>query len=105
VCRKTTLDTKAQRQLDKATLRGVGLILRERIGRIGRIGRIACSADEAQTANVEFVKVLGGLLNHGAVGENPNQAALLKAFTDSPTADPGQISAAQAAIDATFGCP
>ena len=89
----------AQAQLAKATLRGEALILRE------RIGRIACSAGDAQQANIEFVKVLGGLLDHGAARYDATNAAKLKAFTADPKNEAAAISAAQAAIDAIFACP
>ena len=90
---------RAQAQLSKAALRGQALILRERIGRIG------CLTGAAQAAQAEFVKVLGGLLDHDAGLLDAAKAAELKAYTASPTADPSAISAAQAAIDSIFACP
>ncbi len=89
----------AQAQLDKATLRGEALILRQRIGLVG------CASGEYQLAQLEFVKVLGGLLDHGAGLRDAANAAKLKAYTANPTTDASAIAAAQAAIDAIFGCP
>jgi hypothetical protein len=89
----------AQAQLDKATLRGEALILRE------RIGRIACDVGEMRDADIEFVKIIGGLLDHGAGIIDPTNAPKLRAFTSAPTNDPNAIAAAQANIDAIFGCP
>lgn len=89
----------AAAQLQKAALRGQALILRD------RIGQIQCSTGEEQTAAIEFVKILGGFIDHQAAGFDAAGAADLKAYTDSPTADPDAIGAAQAAIDAIFDCP
>jgi hypothetical protein len=89
----------AQAQLSKAALRGAALILRD------RIGRIPCTSGEARQAHIELVKVLGGLIDHGASGLDAAKAAQLKAYTASPTADAAAASAAQAAIDAIFACP
>lgn len=90
---------RALAQLDTATLRGLGLILR------ARIGWVACTTGEAQLAHMEFVKVLGGLLDHQAVAIDATQAAKLKAFTGNPTGDESAVASAQAAIDALFACP
>jgi hypothetical protein len=89
----------AQYQLDKAALRGEALILRE------RIGRILCGTAEAQQASIEFVKVLGGLLDHAATLLDPTHAAQLRAFTADPRVAADAVAAAQTALDALFTCP
>jgi len=89
----------AQGQLNKAALRGIALILRE------RIGKIPCAADETQQANIEFVKILGGLIDHGASIHDATTAAQLKIFTTNPTAEIAAVEAAQTAIDTIFACP
>ena len=94
-----TLYDRAQAQLNKATLRGEALILRERIGRIG------CLTGEAQEAQIEFVKIIGGLIDHGAALLDATTAATLKAYTSAPKTDAPSIAAAQAAIDKIFNCP
>lgn len=93
------LYTWSSAQLNKASLRGQALILRERIGRIG------CLTGEAQEAQIEFVKVLGGLLDHGAGLLDAQTAATLKTYTSAPKTDASSITAAQAAIDKIFSCP
>jgi hypothetical protein len=90
---------RAQAQLDRASLRGQALVLRD------RIGRIPCATADEQPALVEFVKVLGGLLDHGASLVAAAAAARLKAYTDAPTADAAAAAAAQDAIDEIFACP
>ncbi|MBI5511807.1 MAG: hypothetical protein HY903_23880 [Deltaproteobacteria bacterium] len=90
---------RAQAQLAKAALRGVALILRQ------RVGEILCAGGEARAAHVAFVEVLGGLLDHAASGIAGGAAASLRVFTASPTADPSAVAAAQAAIDTIFTCP
>lgn len=89
----------AQAQLNRASLRGMALILRD------RIGRILCTSGEAQQAHIELVKILGGLIDHGASGFDAAKAAQLRTYTSSPTADTAAVTAAQAAIDAIFACP
>lgn len=89
----------AQAQLDRAALRGMALILRERIGKIG------CTTGEAQQAQVEFAKVLGGLLNHAASSVDAALAATLKVYTDAPSTDAESIASAQAVLDQLFDCP
>jgi len=88
-----------QSQLDRAALRGQALLVRD------RIGLIPCTAGEEQLAHIDFVKILGGFLAHGAAARDAAQAAALQAYTDDPTADAAEAAAAQAAIDALFACP
>ena len=95
----TTLYDRALAQLSRAGVRAMGLILRRRIGLIG------CASGEAQAAAMEFVKVIGALIDHEASLADATRAAQLKAYTSSPSADAGAISGAQAAIDAIFACP
>ncbi|HEY3450172.1 MAG TPA: hypothetical protein VGK67_27710 [Myxococcales bacterium] len=95
----TALYDRAQAQLAKAALRGEALLLRERIGRVG------CLTGDARAAQIAFVEVLGGLIDHDAGLVDATLAGKLKAYTDAPTADAAAIAAAQAAIDAIFGCP
>jgi hypothetical protein len=95
----TNLYDLAQAQINTAALRGQALVLRE------RIGKILCTTDEAQLANIEFVKTLGGFIDHGASAFDPVNAATLKAFTSQPTASVAAVDAAQAAIDTIFACP
>ena len=95
----TTLYDRALAQLSRAGVRGMALVLRSRIGLVG------CATGEEQAAAVEFVKVLGGLLDHEASLADATNAAKLKTYTSTPSADATAIAGAQAAIDAIFGCP
>lgn len=89
----------AQAQLARAALRGVALILRD------RMGQIPCTTGEKQQAHLEFVKIIGGLLDHGAAALDATKAAQLKSYTSSPTPAASAVAAAQASIDAIFACP
>jgi len=89
----------AQAQLSKASLRGQALILRDRIGKIG------CTVGETQQAHLEFVRVLGGFLDHAAGLIDAAKAAELRTFTSNPKTSASAIAAAQAALDAIFTCP
>lgn len=86
-------------QLEKAGRRGIALILRERIGKIG------CTTGEEQEANIEFVREIGGFINHVAGLANVEDASSLKAYSDAPSTTAESIAAAQGAIDSIFACP
>lgn len=95
----TTLYDRSLAQLTRASVRGMALILRSRIGQVG------CTTGETQAAAMEFVKVLGGLLDHEASLVDATNAAKLRAYTTSPSAEATAVAGAQAAIDAIFACP
>lgn len=89
----------AQDQLQKAANRGQALILRDRIDQVG------CLTGEAQEAQIEFVKILGGLLDHAARTLDAGKADTLKAYTSAPSGDAARIAEAIGALDAIFACP
>jgi len=86
-------------QLDVASLRGMALILRE------RIGQLTCSTGDELAAHTAFVKVLGGLMVHAAQLRDATKAARLAAFAAAPTGDAAAVATAQADLDAVFSCP
>ncbi len=89
----TALRDQAVAQLDRALLRGVALIVRQ------RLGRLECPA------GWESVRILGGVLDREATLRDPANAAVLRA--EVTKTDPAAVDAeaAIAAIDAIFPCP
>jgi hypothetical protein len=84
---------KARAQLDRALLRGMALIVRQ------RVQVLPCG-----TA-FETVKILGGMLGREAAARNPEAAAVLKREIEKT--DPASVDkpALTAAIDQLFPCP
>jgi len=95
----TALYDLAQSQLQHASLRGIAVIVRDRVERMG------CMQGEELEAAQAFVRVLGGFLDHAAQGRDATTAARLKAYTDAASQDSAARAAAQADLDALFGCP
>lgn len=89
----TQLHDRAMNQLDRALLRGVALIVRQ------RLERLACPA------TWETVTILGPVLDHAATAIDPAQAQILRDQIAKPSAEQADVPAAQAAIDALFPCP
>jgi hypothetical protein len=86
-------------QADRAELRGVALVLRE------RFGRLTCTTGDEQRAQMEFVRVLGGFIDHAARTVDASKADALKAQWSAASAGQVDIQAAQSALDALFPCP
>ena len=84
---------KARAQLDRALLRGMALILRQ------RVQALPCG-----TA-FETVKILGGMLGREATARNPAAAAVLKREVEKT--DPAAVdrTALTTALDDLFPCP
>lgn len=95
----TALYDLAQAQLQQASLRGIAVIVRD------RVGKLACLQGDEREAARAFVGVLGGLLDHSAQDRNAQAAARFKAFAAAPSSEPSAVAAAQADLDALFGCP
>jgi hypothetical protein len=87
------LRDRARAQLDRALLRGMALILRQ------RLERSECSAAW------ESVKILGGVLDREATARDPANAAILRAEVQKPTSMDVDVAAATGALDALFPCP
>jgi hypothetical protein len=86
-------------QLDKAELRGLALILRDRFGQIG------CSAGEIRDAHMAFVGVLGPFLDRAARAIDPAKADALKAQYTAATPAQVDVAQAQQLLDQLFSCP
>ncbi len=94
----TTRD-RAIAQMDRALIRGVALIARERMQLA-----VALSGDERRAA-WEFSRILGGVLNREAAARNPGIAEVLRSALAAAAPDEADVSAAIAAIDSLFPCP
>ena len=96
----TATRDRARAQMDCALIRGVALIVRDRLDDLR-----AATTDEERRAKLEFVKILGGVLDREAEARDPANAAILRGElgrSDPATVD---IDAAQEAIDLLFPCP
>lgn len=93
VAENTELQNKALDQLDKALLRGVALIVRQ------RLQNLDCEAAW------ETVKILGPVLDREAELRDATAAATLRAEVARSDASSVDVSAATAAIDTLFPCP
>lgn len=88
-----TTQARAVAQLDRALLRGVALILRQRVQ--------ALSCDISR----ESVEILGGVLVREAEARDPAQAAIFKAEVSKRRPEAIDAAKLTAAIDALFPCP
>jgi hypothetical protein len=89
----------ARDQLDKAELRGLALILRD------RFGQLSCSTGEIRDAQLAFVGVLGNFLDRAARAIDPAKADLLKAQYSATNPAQVDVAKAQQQIDLLFPCP
>ncbi|HEX8704292.1 MAG TPA: hypothetical protein VF815_36005 [Myxococcaceae bacterium] len=95
----TDLRNRAQNQYDKAALRGVALILRERFTLLSQ------GSDEEKQARLAFINTLGPFLDRAARELNASQADALKAQLGKTSASEVNVNTATGALDALFGCP
>ena len=95
----TALRNQAMAQLDRATLRGVALILRERFTLLSQ------GSDEERQARLAFIQTLAPLLDREARVRDAAKADVLKAQASKASAAEVDSSAATAALDALFSCP
>jgi len=95
----TELRNRAQAQYDKAALRGVALILRERFTQLSQ------GSDEEKQARLAFINTLGPLLDRAARERNASQADTLKAQLGKTIASQVDVNSATGALDSLFGCP
>jgi hypothetical protein len=95
----TALRDRALAQYDRAALRGVALILRE------RFTHLSSGTDEEKQARMAFINTLGPFLDREARVRDAAQADRLKAQVDKTSASQVDVNSATAAIDALFGCP
>ncbi|HVG62974.1 MAG TPA: hypothetical protein VNA24_30700 [Hyalangium sp.] len=95
----TALRDQALAQLDRAELRGMALILRERFTQLQQ-----GSADEQQ-ARLAFIQTLAPFLDRAARLSNAAQADVLKAQAAKASAAEVDIPAATSALSTLFSCP
>ncbi len=89
----TAMHEQALAQLDRALLRGVALIVRQ------RLDRISCPAAW------ETVRILGPVLDRAATVLDAASAQVLREQVGKASADQVDVDAAQKALDAIFPCP
>jgi len=95
----TALRDQALAQLDRATLRGVALILRERFTQLSQ-----GSEDERQ-ARLAFIQTLAPFLDREARVRDAAQADVLKAQASKTSVAEVDSSAATTALESLFSCP
>ncbi|HVG62970.1 MAG TPA: hypothetical protein VNA24_30680 [Hyalangium sp.] len=95
----TALRDQALAQLDRAELRGVAIILRERFTQLQQ-----GSADEQQ-ARLTFIQTLAPFLDREARVRNAAQADVLKAQAAKASAAEVDVAAATSALNSLFSCP
>lgn len=94
-----TLYNQALAQNDKALLRGLALILRDRFGQLG------CSTGVQQQANLEFVKLMGGFMDRAVRAMDATKADALKAQYNAASAAQVDVAKSQQLLDSLFPCP
>lgn len=87
------LRDRARAQLDRALLRGMALLVRQRMER-----------SECEAA-WESVKILGPILDREATARDAANAAILRAELQKASAEDVDVAAATGALDAIFPCP
>lgn len=83
----------ARAQLDRALLRGLALIVRQ------RVAHLACASAW------ESVKILGPVLDREATARDPMAAATLRAELAKAAAKDVDVAKVTASLDAIFPCP
>jgi hypothetical protein len=91
---------RASHQVDRAALRGMALIVRE------RLRKMQCATGERAEAHFELAKILVGLLDRESTARDAAKAAALKAaVVDAAGPSEVAVPAAVAALDALYRCP
>ncbi|HSP80278.1 MAG TPA: hypothetical protein VLQ93_17225, partial [Myxococcaceae bacterium] len=96
---RTDLQLQARAQYDKAMLRGLAVVVRQ------RFQELTCTSGEAKEARWAFLKVLVPLMDRGARELDAAKADVLSAQVAKASADEVDVPAAVAALDALFDCP
>lgn len=94
-----TLRDQVRTQLDVATVRGVALVLRQ------RIKRLECATGDARNAALAFISTLGPFLDRAGRERNVQAADSLKAQVQAAQNNQVDVTAAVSALDALFPCP
>ncbi|MDP2270352.1 MAG: hypothetical protein Q8K32_06430 [Archangium sp.] len=86
-------------QLDRALLRGVALVLRQ------RVSELSCTTGEVRDARFAFFKTLAPLLDRAARERNVASADVLVREAAEASAAEVDVTAVTSALDALFPCP
>ncbi len=86
-------------QLDRALLRGVALVLRQ------RVSELSCTTGEVRDARFAFLKTLAPLLDRAVRERNVAAADLLAREAARSTAAEVDVATVTTALDAVFPCP
>ena len=86
-------------QLDRALLRGLALLLRQ------RVTELSCSTGEVREARFAFLTTLGPLLDRAARQRSVGNADILTRESGRGSAAEVDVAALTAALDALFPCP
>jgi hypothetical protein len=87
---------QARNQLDRAMLRGVAVVLRQ------RVTELACADEQGAEARTAFIKILAGLVHREALARDASWAQALAGGTSGTSID---VSSATTALDMLFPCP
>jgi hypothetical protein len=90
---------QARDQLDRAMLRGVALIVRQ------RLSDLACASGDVKDARFAFVRTLLPFLDRAARERDATKADVLKAQAQAASPDLVDVGAAITALDGLFPCP
>jgi hypothetical protein len=93
------LRNQALAQLDKAMMRGISVIARQ------RFLELACTSGEAKEARWAFLKVLVPLMERELRARDGAQADALLAQVEKAGSEQVDVQAAVATLDALFSCP
>jgi hypothetical protein len=89
----------AREQLDRALLRGVALVVRQ------KVTEVPCSTGSVQQARLAFLNTLAPWLDRAARERDPVLANQLQTQLSATTAAGLDVTAATAALDGLFACP
>ena len=99
VATNLALRDRAREQLDRALLRGVALVIRQ------RLTELSCTTGDVKKARWTFVRTLAPFLDRAAEQRNPAQAATLRAQLSSEAPEGADVAAMISSLDALFDCP
>jgi len=87
-----SMQLQARTQLDRALVRGLSMIVRQ------RVSELACADVDGKQARLAFIRTLSPLLDREARARDPVRA-------DRLLMDPVEVGPVTAALDALFPCP
>lgn len=99
VATNLALRDRALAQLDRAMLRGVAVLLRQ------RVAELSCTSGETREARLAFAQVLSPLLERALRERSPSSADVVKTQLAKVDASAVDVSSVTAALDTAFPCP